>query len=246
MTQVTVVSSSSTLSCQSYSSNKLVDMVARLAGLGSDSTLRAGVLDMINIGIQEFDLAHDWAFRQQTAATITVTADTATYTLPSDFKKMYDARLTGSGQRTLFALDARSYDRVRTEQSGTATPSHYHLFEAQDSANITLVPTPSEGNSLVIKYYRNFPVLTDSPTDNLCIPQRYIVPIIYKAAELTMAWKEPERAGKWERSYERALYRAIADDTTHEDELEGFMPRVEYASDKTDFLAPTDLDFYPR
>ncbi len=246
MTQVTVVSSSSTLACQTYSSNKLVDMVARWAGLGSDPTLRAGVLDMINIGMQEFDLAHDWAFRQQTAATITVVSGTATYTLPSDFKKIYDVRLTGNGEKTLFALDARTYDRVRSSQAGQGTPSHYHLFAAQNTANITLVKTPDIGNSLVIKYYRNFPLLTDNPTDNLCIPQRYIVPIIYKAAELTLAWKEPERAAKWERSYEKALYRAIADDVTNEDELEGFMPRVEYAGDKTDFLAPTDLDFYPR
>lgn len=247
MPEVVVVSSSSTLACQPWAGNKLVTVVGRLVGLSSDSTLRAGVLDMLNIAAQEFDLAHDWSFREETAADITVTASDATYTIPSDYKRIYNVRLTGTNERTLNPIDRRAYDRYRNgDQDATGIPTHYHLYQAFDTATITLIPTPSAGDTLSIRYYRTMPTIVDDSSDSLCIPYRAIVPIIYKAAALVAGWKSPEISNLWEQKYDVALRHCIADDMAHGDDTEGFVPAVAWAQGGVDYTNPDDLTFYPR
>lgn len=247
MSEVVVVGSSGALTCQPWAGNKLVTIVGRFVGLSNDSQIRAGVLDMLNIAAQEFDLAHDWSFREETAADISVTASDATYTLPSNFKRIYNVRLVGSNERTLHPIDQRSYDRYRQgDQDSTSIPTHYHLYQAFDAATITLVPTPSASDTLRIRYYRTMPTITDDATDSLCIPYRAVVPIIYKAAALVAGWKSPEISNLWEQKYAAALARCIADDMAHGDDTEGFIPQVAWAQGGVDFTNPNDLDWYQR
>ena len=247
MSEVVVVGSSGTLACQPWAGNKLVTIVGRLVGLSSDSQLRAGVLDMLNIAAQEFDLAHDWGFREDTAPDITVSATDATYPLPADFKRIYNARLVGTAERTLHPLDRRAYDRYRQgDQDANQTPTHYHLFESFGVGQITLVPTPAASDTLSIRYYRTMPTITDDATDSLCIPYRAVVPIIYKAAALVAGWKSPEISNLWEQKYAAALARCIADDMAHGDDTEGFVPQMAWAQGGVDFTNPNDLDWYQR
>jgi hypothetical protein len=154
----------------------------------------------------------------------------------------------GQNERTLEPIDRRTYDRYRRRfQTTTSTPSHYLLYGAQlGDAVITLLPTPSAGDTLVIRFLQRQTTLSDATASTLAIPDKYIPMVVYKACQLTAAWKDPERVGYWEQAYLRVLGRAININSVPPDANVGFVPRIEWASQQGDVINPTDLDFYPR
>jgi len=236
-----------------WTGQKIVDVVARNFGLNLDTDSRVGVLDLINQGLWEVSLETPWEWNERTQDDITVEAATAEYNLATGdgtddiFDEIYDVRLTGDNERTLEPLNRRTYDRFRRRYQSTANiPTHYFIYNKQNNAKITLVPTPSAADVLTIRYIRNQEIIADATASSLAVPNKYIPLLIYKANELVAGWQDPEQVAKWRSKYRYVLMRALDKNRNKPDQMAGFVPRIEHEGEKTDYINPDDLTWYPR
>lgn len=163
------------------------------------------------------------------AATTSVNPNSLTfsrrdYALPAGFKYMYNARLVDN-PRILYPIDTRLYDRVRFDQTGASTPTHYSLYPKGTDGKLRLLPTPAAADTLVLKYYRK----SDKPSagsDILDIPIDYEFYIIGLAKAFFLADKGGEEARQkfWWDYAMSGLRQARADDNRAPDGDEGFVP----------------------
>ena len=240
-----------------WDGQKIVTVVSRFSGLSNDTNSRSAVLDHVNLALWEISLHSSWDWNLTTHTDVTLTASTSTYSLPtadgSEFDEIYDVRLVGAAERTLEFIDRRLYDNViRGEQDTESTPSHYTLFGTQKGGEIQLLPTPSAADTLRIRYYsQQFTTVDASATAtpdapaSLALADKFIPLVVYKAAELTSVWKRPEVAPFWKSKYDQLLARAINIDRVKPDEKLGLVAQIEHASERLDFVNPSDA-FYPR
>lgn len=122
-----------------------------------------------------------------TPATITITfagyiplvPGTNLYNPPADFNRPYSARLLVN-QRVLTYLKTREFDRKVVDISTQGTPSHYTVYNpygftaASEHKNIVVYRTPSEADSMFLRYYRS-PNATLDPLD---VPDDYIYALL--------------------------------------------------------------------
>lgn len=236
-----------------WSGKDIITAVSRLTGLANDTTSRAAVLDYTNLALWEITNESAWDWLVTTASDITVVAGTNTYNLPTAagvvFDRMYDVRLVGAAERTLFPADLREWDRFsQGEQDGQSTPTHYTMFSTQIGAQVRLLPTPGAGDTLRLRYYaRQIAILDVSGTGGpIAIPDNYIPMIVFKAAANVAGWKTPDRVGFWEAKYNKALSRAQDVDRVGPDDTPTLIPRIQHERGGLDWSNLTDLDVYPR
>lgn len=238
------------LPAATFTGQQIITAVSRFTGLANDTNSRSAVLDYVNLGLWHISLETPWSWNEIIASSITVTAGVADNPLPTGaglvFDDVYDVRLTGSPERTLLPIDLRTYDRTRAGvQTGQSTPTHYYIYGPQQNAVLTLVPTPNAGNTLLIRYIGRQNTISDASASSLNIPDKYMPLVIYKGAELTSAWKSPERTGYWNGMYKQALGRALAIDREEPDENPSMVPRNQNGV-YYDPLYPDDLHEYSR
>lgn len=239
------------LANSTWTGQKIVTVVSRNTGLSNDNTSRAACLDYINLGLMEISSHTPWDWLSTQLADITMTAGVDVYTLPtasgSEWDSVYDVRLVGTNERTLDAIDRRTYDRYRRRyQTSQNVPTHYLIYGAQINAAITLVPVPSVADTLRIRYLLRQAHLSDATGSGLAMADRFVPMVVYKGMSLVSAWKDPERMTQWEAMYQRCLARNIDRDRVAPDDMPAFSPQVEHAAQRLDYVSPTDLDFYPR
>jgi hypothetical protein len=233
-----------------WTGKEIVTVVSRFAGLSNDSNSRSAVLDHVNLGLWEISLHTPWDWNATTASNITVSGTVATYNLPtasgSEFDEMYDVRLIGTLKRTLEYIDRRKYDNlVRGDQSAVGSPLAYTVYGGQKGGVVTLFPTPAAADTLSLRYVVRQATISDASGSSLAIGDKFIPLVIYKAAELTAAWKKPELVQYWQTKYDAVLARAIDVDRNKTDSKEGFVSGVEHTADRIDPLNPTDTAYYP-
>ena len=240
-----------------WDGQKIVTVVSRFTGLSNDTNSRSAVLDHVNLAMWEMSLHSTWDWNLTTASDITLTGSTSTYNLPTasglEFDEIYDVRLQGSAERTLNYVDRRLYDNlVRGDQDADGVPSLYTVFGAQKGGVIQLFPTPSGSETLRIRYYaQQFSTVDASATAasdapaSVALSNKYVPLVIYKAAELTAAWKRPELAIFWKTKYDELLRRAVTVDRDKPDEKIGMVAQIEHGAERLDFVNPSDA-FYPR
>lgn len=205
-------------------------MVARAIGGENKAVALDEAGDAILQAMEELSL-HNWDFLLVTYS-LSVTAGTADYTLPTGFKKEYTVRLT-TNERHLVYLHQRDYDRlVATQSSGT--PTHYSFFnsaavEALDpqhtAASIRFYPTPASSDTATVKYYRPLAIIDDDG-DTLDLPRRYQYWPVYqaKAFLLNDHGGEADRAAYWQRRADMLLSKMKWDDQDHPDQDVAFAP----------------------
>jgi len=204
--------------------------VARVIGGQNDNDVLDEAEDAILAAIEDLNLAWDWEFLRKTYS-ITAVADTADYALPTDLRAVYSLR--DSNGTPLRPFSQRDYDRVAAQQS-TGTPYGYNLFpsstvEALDpqhtQINLRLIPTPSSGDTLTLKYYRRTVMYTSIGTIDL--PRQYQHWVIYAAKAMVLAdhGGESDRAAFWMRKAERMLQlMKFSDLDQMTDQTPGFSP----------------------
>lgn len=234
-----------------WNGQQIVTIVSRNTGLANNSTARSAVTDYVNMALFEINGETAWDWLAVTNASITVSAGSSDYNLPtasgSVYDDIYDVRLTSGNERTLDPLSRRTYDRYRRRyQSTQSPPTHYLIYGAQQNAVITLVPTPNAADALTLRYFIRQGTISDATGSSLAMADRYVPVVLYKACALTSMWKDPERAPFWEAQYRRALARALDRDRVLADETPQLTPQAEHAAQRIDYVNPTDLDFYPR
>lgn len=239
------------LPAATWDGQKIVTVVSRNTGVGNNTTARSQVLDYVNLALWHISLQTPWDWLATTATDITIGSATATYNLPTAsgavFDDVYDVRLVGTNERTLDPLDRRGYDNImRGEQDTANVPNSYFIYGAQQGGVITLVPTPSEADTLRIRYLIRQPTISDATSSSLAIADRYMPLVVFKSCEFVSAWRDPERTPYWERQYQITLARAINRDAVGPNDSPTLLPRVEHQPGKVDYENPDDLSFYPR
>lgn len=234
-----------------WSGYQIVTAVSRLTGCAGDSQTRAAILDYINLALWEISLESHWDWNALTASDITVNTGTNEYNLPtgagSVVDSIYDVRLVGAAERTLYPTDLREWDRLNQgEQDAVATPTHYTVYGGQRGGMIRLLPTPGAGDVLRIRYYAAQSAISDATASSLAMADKYVPLVIFKSAANVAGWKTPERVGFWEAKYTKALARAQDVDRVGPDDNPTLVPQVVHADGILDMTNLTDLDIYPR
>src|SRR6185369_1883112 len=173
------------------------------------------------------------------------------YNLPtasgSAIDAIYDVRLVGAAERTLFPTDLREWDRFNQgEQDAVATPTHYTVFGGQQNGTIRLLPTPGAGDVLRVRYYCRQAAISDATASSLAMADKFVPLVVFKSAANVAGWKTPERVSFWEAKYAKALARAQDVDRVGPDDTPTFIPQVQHARGQLDMTNLTDLDVYPR
>lgn len=219
--------------------------VAAAAGASSTSELtRAGYA--IQAAFQDWNNDEAWNFLRVVATDITVVAGTADYSLPTDFKYIYTARLTGNA-RPLMPLPQKLYDlTVWTSQAGT--PIYFNLFKAgMDTMQITLIPTPDVSDTLSIKYHRSL-AIPSADADILDIPVDYESYLLAQSKYLYLLDKGSEFAPQlqgWKDFYESGKRKAIAAETRRPQEDKLFIPEGSLPLNTTGLDIP-DIFYMPE
>lgn len=147
-------------------------------GLVGETNSR-GVYSALNAGLAEFYVTHDWDFLL-TNTTLTTAAGTQTYALPSGFGTLASAGIL-SLNLELKVLQDRKRFMYGTVQG---VPRFYTV----DNDTLSLYPTPSGVNSILVRYYKTIdpPNATSQGATAL---YTYLDTITY--ATLLPAWVRP-------------------------------------------------------
>ncbi len=138
-------------------------------------------------------------------ATISVTAGTSTYTLPTNFARLYSLEDTAEN-RTLDNLSVSDYDAFNVEGS-SGRPIAYTI----DRPNIALYPNPNSAYSLQLRYYRT-PAEMTADEDEPEIPEDYhYVLVSYTLARCFRRENDYEATQFHKDEYERELAEMMAD-----------------------------------
>lgn len=207
-------------------------LVARAIGGANDVDVLDEAEDNLLAAMEDLNIAWDWDFLRKTT-TISISAGTADYDLPTDFRAVYTARLT-SNARHLVPFRQRDYDRATWTQT-SGTPVGYNLYpsstvEALDpqhtKMSIRLIPTPSSSDTLSIKYYRRTVVYTALGM-TLDVPRQFQYWAIYQAKSMLLAdhGAEFDRAAFWQRKANKMLALMKNDDQSRlADDTPSFVP----------------------
>lgn len=157
------------------------------------------------------------------SGTATLTAYRRDFALLSDFNYIYSVKLLNSGQ-VLTPIDDRLYHIINPTDEPT-TPSFYTLFKRGDVGLISLVPTPTVADNLLVKYYKRMTVPSVDGTA-LNIPIDFEWGVLAEAKAIFLAEKGgyDAVAAFWAAKAEEALAAAVLADNKHPDEDVGFLP----------------------
>lgn len=108
-----------------------------------------GAGDAIEMALDRLN-EYDWEYLTVKGADVAVVAGTADYSLPTLYKKPLSLILDN---RPLFFARRGDYDKANwTNVQGT--PSHYTLFNSTLGGTFELLPTPSSGGTIELRFYR--------------------------------------------------------------------------------------------
>ena len=159
--------------------------------------------------------------------TDTVTFYRDMYSLPTDWKAPYDARLQVSN-RPLNYVGRRLYDRSVINELNNTTTFWYDLFVVGSRAKIRMLAPPAQQDILQLRYYRRMTIPTTSATaDTVDIVQDYEPYLIAYAKWHFLVDKgdgRGEQAKTWFAMANDGLTTMIRDQTRIPDEGLMFLP----------------------
>lgn len=137
--------------------------------------------------------------RVPTDTTVTLTSNTAVYTLgvapfPTDLVSLISVKLTDAALTSapVDQIAMRDMDDLRVGTQAVGSPCYY----AVDYPNLVLYPTPGAGASLAISYVQGAPTLSDNATLQTWLPEHLQWGCLYNfAMSMVMTYKkQPEAA----------------------------------------------------
>lgn len=131
----------------------------------------AQLTSYLNQGCTEVARKAEW---KRTKAIITVTADTQTYTAPTDLYRAYRVEFVQDDSINTYTVEFRGYmemDQVWgiNQQWPANYPLYYTMWGAPPSLNIILYPVPSGAGHLHVYYYQLITPAVVPNTDNIDI-----------------------------------------------------------------------------
>jgi len=159
----------------------------------------------------------DWANRglnlwTVTQATQSLTADTATYTLASNFTDLLDAviRDSSSVDYSISRISRSEYLNIPNKAS-TGRPSQY-FYDRQITPTVTLWPTPDVSTYSLVYYYVNRIQDVDTLQNTTDAPFRFLPCMVAGLAYYLSLKRAPERTQLLKVVYEEEFQRAADED----------------------------------
>lgn len=183
----------------------LAQMISQLNGLAGLDLTDAEATDLINEGYRELCARSEWLRAYSTSTTVSGQED---YTLPSDCYRVLEVHKNGipqnaSDDETVAQIRAGNYYLVY-ENYGQSL--YWLEGDATGQDHLTLYPTPSSSDSLLIIYVRRPTALTT--TDEPVTPREFDRALINYAAYLAYSMLEDDEGaaeiqyGRFERKVE--------------------------------------------
>lgn len=196
--------------------------VARVAGGTGFPDIEQAAKEAISEILQEWNTEDEWRWTQIIAPDITTANGTARYSLPTNYKKPYDAYLVGA-KRKLEYVEARTYDSILPGYTTAGAPGGYSLYNDGAVGEIELVPPPGSEDTLVVRYFRLLAAEVQDDDAQLGVPARYTSCLLAGARAILCAEKEDNALAYWEGKYQARLNRMKADDRRLPDEGLAFL-----------------------
>jgi hypothetical protein len=117
------------------------------------------------------------ALTMNVAASSTVTGIVASfrrpiYALATDFRAVYDIRLT-SAPRPLFYVQRRTFNRAVYDQTSAGTVAAYDLYLVGDRGKVRFISPPLAADTALVRYLRRITMPTVASASVLDIPHDY-------------------------------------------------------------------------
>ena len=142
--------------------------------------------------------------------TTSITIDSETESMPSDFLQVRDFFITQGGTKfPLKYITPAQTDEIKGS-STTGMPSTYTIL----GDNFRFAPTPASSYTGTLNYYAKFEALSDSNTSNFILashPAIYLYGSLYHAANF-LGGVEPARLQQWQGMYTTAMERLERND----------------------------------
>jgi hypothetical protein len=182
----------------------------------------AAARDAISETLQDWDTRRDWRYTQVVSPDIELSANSATFDLPTAFKKPYVAYLKTS-KTPLFYIERANWHRMMPGYSDAGASRWYTLYNDADTGKGDLFPTLGSASTLVVLYYKEI-TYTDSDDAILDIPKRWEGYILDGArARFTLA-KSSTKSDRYFALYEAGVKKAKEDDLRLPDQFLSFQP----------------------
>ena len=189
--------------------------------LSSYSELKTAIANWLNrsdltseisedfVVLTEADFNSKLRIRKMVAQT-TITIDSETESIPSDFLQVRDFYILNGG--TKYALEYITPAQMDQIKGGSSSgqPSTYTIL----GDTFRFAPTPSSAYTGYLNYYQRFSALSDSNTSNFILtnhPAIYLYGSLYHAANF-LGGVDPQRLQQWQRMYETAMERLERND----------------------------------
>ena len=189
--------------------------------LSSYSELKTAIANWLNrsdltseisedfVVLTEADFNSKLRIRKMVAQT-TITIDSETESIPSDFLQVRDFYILNGGIKyALKYITPAQMDQIKGGSS-SGQPSTYTIL----GDTFRFAPTPSSAYTGYLNYYQRFSALSDSNTSNFILtnhPAIYLYGSLYHAANF-LGGVDPQRLQQWQRMYETAMERLERND----------------------------------
>ena len=159
--------------------------------------------------LTEADFNSKLRIRKMVAQT-TITIDSETESIPSDFLQVRDFYILNGGTKYFLKyITPAQMDQIKGGSS-SGQPSTYTIL----GDTFRFAPTPSSAYTGYLNYYQRFSALSDSNTSNFILtnhPAIYLYGSLYHAANF-LGGVDPQRLQQWQRMYETAMERLERND----------------------------------
>lgn len=153
---------------------------------------------------------HLWKIKNQTS---NLTANTTTYTAPSDASDVLEVVFRNGSTDTTMTKISRSEYQALPNKTSTGTPSQYYIRRNLANVEINLYLTPGTTDTQINYYYvariEDVGAYTNTPD----APYRFLPCTVSGLAYYLSQEIAPERSGELERRYEADLQRALTEDS---------------------------------
>ena len=189
--------------------------------------------------IDELNMKQLWVFNLVTSADMTTTNGTSTYTLPSDFWKVYNIRKTSDIDYQIDVIRQKMFDSIFISQrSINGFPYVAVIRNSFRDGNVTLFPTPDATYTFNIKYFK----LISKPasdTDVIDLPRPYqVVPKYGALSRFGALNHQSDLAQYWQRLYDNAYGEMKRSDEDLGDEANLRFLNIEETSGRISYINP--------
>lgn len=208
--------------------NKLVEKVARQFGMDTSTStdFTSLCLDALDDTVNDMN-SNVYEYNRITETSITLTADTQSYTLSSNFYKEAIAYLNettpSEDKSPMTYMTWSSFKTSYPDNTETGTPYIYSLYNFEREGKVYLWPVPDSSAAsdytLTVEYYRRIPLVSGvSKGSSIDVPREVESPLVYGAQKRVAALLDEWQAVKNLAALEaEALDRLKKIDRTHPD-----------------------------